>query len=99
MLAEAQPSNSVEEVTVYNDRGELDASFKELASLSVQLFEEDDPEQKIIEAFQRKAKEIGANGVLITKNEFSVQAKRDMQKGGITTGINRDMEAIALLIK
>lgn len=97
MLGEAQPTNSVENVVVFEVVEDVNGDYMEIAKFKSALFEEDDPEQKIIDAFKNKAKKIGANALIITSNESSVQARRDLNVGGITTGIERTISATAIL--
>lgn len=97
MLSEAQPKKPVENIVVFENLHDIDNDYTEIANFKSILFEENDPEQKIIEAFKNKAKDIGSNALIITKNEASVQAHRDLNVGGITTGIERTIEATAIL--
>ncbi|MBO6623210.1 MAG: hypothetical protein JJ892_15160 [Balneola sp.] len=85
-------------IIVFKDGDEVPENT-EIALLKAQLFQEDDPEKVIIDAFKYKALQLGANGLLITKNEYNIGMSRNTVRGGITSGVIRDMEAKALILK
>lgn len=97
-LNEIEPNGQVPNVSVFDTIEEVSSDYVEVANLKSVLFEENDPEQQILEAFKNKAKELGANAVVLQRNEYSIQARRDMNVGGITTGIERSIEAVAIFI-
>lgn len=85
-------------VVVFKD-GDKVPIHTEIAILKTKLALKKDPEKVIIDAFKYKAQQLGANGLLITKNEWNVGFQRDTVRGGIQSIVIRDMEAKALILK
>ena len=68
----------------------------ELAILKAEYAQEDDPTELILEALEYKALQLGADGIVIIKNDFNVGLGRNKTKPGIFTVEIREIEVKAI---
>lgn len=82
-------------ITVFHEGDEI-PKHTELAILKAEIAHDKDPENMILDAYKYKALQLGADGILITKNFYNVGFQRDKRKPGINPVDIREMEAKAI---